>query len=134
MMKKDEIKREIISLVEAGGGAEVLYFMAIPSSDIAPEQYESIILVPKNRMIVGCLILPGYFKEVVNSGTIDRERKRKVELVAVSVAKKSLDKELGLVATYQLDPIQVLQFCEEDEMVEWTAPEKVFCLHMHYKS
>ncbi|MBD7971212.1 glycosyl hydrolase [Paenibacillus gallinarum] len=164
-MEKDEIKREIISLVEAGyGGAEVLYFMPIPSADIAPEQYgdyyfgsekwndcmraalETAIeynfkldftvgplwpiatpaLMDKDDeraahgLHVGCLDFTRLFQgKLLIPDTIDRERKRK--LVAVSVAKKSLDKQLGLVATYQLDSIQVLPFSEEDETVEWTA-------------
>lgn len=40
-MEDEEIKREIISLVEAGyGGAEILHFIPVPTTDVSPEKYE----------------------------------------------------------------------------------------------
>lgn len=165
-MEEDEIKREIISLVEAGyGGAEVLYFMPIPSADIEPEKYgdyyfgsekwnncmrtalETAIehnfkldftvgplwpiatpaIMDKNDnhashgLHVGAFDFTGSFQgKLPVPDTIDQERRRK--LVAVSVAKKSLDSQLGFVATYQFDSVQVLPVSEQDEIVEWTAP------------
>lgn len=166
-MEEDEIKREIISLVEAGyGGAEVLYFMPIPSADIEPEKYgdyyfgsekwnncmrtaletaiehnfkldftvgplwpiATLAIMDKNDnrsshgLHVGAFDFTGSFQgKLPVPDTIDQERRRK--LVAVSVAKKSLDNQLGFVATYQFDSVQVLPVSEEDETVEWTAPD-----------